>query len=113
MCIFSPAAPAAVVLRDAVLVLAPDVDGGENERHQHGEAAHQGKDHDALLLRLQGERQRERHIDFRGVVSTFQHSQRGSGGPKVVPTLDLITWPLPAADLVHSSAAAWRIYKGT
>lgn len=58
MCIFSPAASATVVLRNAVLVLAPNVDGGENERHQHGEAAHQGKDHDTLLLRLQGKRQR-------------------------------------------------------
>lgn len=56
---FLPAAPATVVLRDAVLVLAPNIDGRENECHQHGEAAHQGKDHDALLLRLQGMRQRE------------------------------------------------------
>lgn len=54
----SPAALATVVLRDAVLVFAPNVNGGENERHQHGEAAHQGKDHDALLLRLQ---ETERH----------------------------------------------------
>lgn len=109
---FSPAAAATVVLRDAVLVLPPDVDGGEDERHQHGEAAHQGKDHDALLLRLQGERQRDTLIS-EVWLPLFHTASVEAGGPDVDPTWDLITWPLPAADLVHSSAASYRMYKGT
>lgn len=64
----SPAVPATVVLRDAVFVLAPNVHSWENQRHQYGEAAHQGKNHDALLLRLQ-EREEE-NIDFCCVFSS-------------------------------------------
>lgn len=48
----SPAVPAAVLLCDAILVVTPDVHRGEDQRHQDGKAADQGKDHDAFLLRL-------------------------------------------------------------
>lgn len=48
-----PAVPATVLLRDPILVFAPNVHGGEDQRHQYGEAAHKGKDHNTLLLRLQ------------------------------------------------------------
>lgn len=47
-----PAVSATVFLRDAVLVVAPDVYGGKDERHQHSKAAEEGKDGNALLLVL-------------------------------------------------------------
>lgn len=47
-----PTVSAAVLLRDAVLVVAPDVDGGADQRHQHSEAAEEGEDGHALLLAL-------------------------------------------------------------
>lgn len=48
----SPTVSAAVLLRDAVLVVTPDVDRGADQCHQHGEAAEEGEDGHALLLAL-------------------------------------------------------------
>lgn len=53
----SPTVSAAVLLRDAVLVVAPDVDRGADQRHQHSEAAQEGEDGHALLLALWMEEQ--------------------------------------------------------
>lgn len=53
----SPAVSTAVLLGDAVLVVAPDVDRGADQRHQHGEAAEEGEDGHALLLALRVEEQ--------------------------------------------------------
>lgn len=53
----SPTVSAAVLLRDAVLVVAPDVDRGADQRHQHCEAAEEGEDGHALLLILWAEEQ--------------------------------------------------------
>lgn len=47
-----PTVSAAVLLRDPVLVVAPDVDGGADQHHQHDEAAEEGEDGHALLLAL-------------------------------------------------------------
>lgn len=69
---FSPAVLATVLLRDPVFILAPNVHSWENQRHQYGEAAHQGKDHNALLLRLQ-DREKGNKIDFLCVSSAPQH----------------------------------------
>lgn len=54
----SPAVPATVILRDPVLIFPPNVHSREDQCDQHGEAAHQGEDHNALLLRLQEKKRR-------------------------------------------------------
>lgn len=56
-----PTVSAAVLLCDAVLIVPPDVHRREDERHQHGKAAEEGEDGDALLLGLGGRQVRRRH----------------------------------------------------
>lgn len=71
---FSPAVPATVLLGDAIFVIAPNVHCRESEHHQYGAAAHQGEDHDTLLLKLQKrERERENRIDLQGGFSPLHH----------------------------------------
>lgn len=67
-----PAVPATVLLRDPVFIFTPNVHRWENQSHQHGKAAQQGKDHNALLLRLQGD-EKESNIDFQAGVSALEH----------------------------------------
>lgn len=85
---FSPAVLATVVLCDPVFVFSPNVHSWENQRHQYGKAAHQGKDHNALLLRLQ-EREGEQHwfprCDFYSSTPLWKQGQSA-------PTLALISW---------------------
>lgn len=80
-----PAVLAAVLLCDPIFIFAPKVHRWKNQSHQHSKAAHQGKDHDALLLRLQG-KEREHHW-FPGWL------------------LYSLTLPWKFGDLMHSSAA--------
>lgn len=47
-----PAVTAAVLFCDSVLIVPPDVDRRKDECNQHGEAAEQRKDGNALLLVL-------------------------------------------------------------
>ena len=66
----SPAVSATVLLRDAVLLAPPQVHRREDQRQQHGQAAQQGEDGHALLLRLRdGGKRRQFETDADRFVS--------------------------------------------
>lgn len=87
----SPAILATVLLCDPVLVFTPDVHGRENQGHQYSKAAHQGKDHNALLLRLQERIKKQQHLNYKGTFSALHRYCRNTA--KVLqPWLLLAVW---------------------